>query len=309
MGVVKKIRKGIGKVASAVGGVASKVPGIGGAVGSALKIGGGLLGGSLASKLPGGPSEASPSEYGYVSPYTSEYENAARSRLLNRAANGPISSAEATKDYAPELARMAGYEAGIAKPSLFKGPAKLSFASLPDAYKEGVYESGAGSIRREGAGGLERLKETVGVRRPGLLAKVGMKQEQSILEKLAGLRREAELEAMRQKVQLGKEEQLSQADEDYRAADFERKGSQAASDEAARQITARSAITGQERSAQDDITDRLSDMFAKTSGMYSTAARGAADVSEDRRKRASDAYSKAFEGLGGFLSDRVRRRA
>jgi len=99
-------------------------------------------------------------------------------------------------------------------------PAQFNFSTLPNQYYNDAYDVGSKNIRREGAGSLEKLRESVGVRRPGLLAKLGQKSNRDTGEQLADLSTKLGLERMQEGTQLGKEQQLQQASENLRGAEF-----------------------------------------------------------------------------------------
>lgn len=96
----------------------------------------------------------------------------------------------------------------------------FDYKGLPEQYYNDAYAAGSKNVRREGQGALEKLRETVGTRRPGLLLKAGEDNQRATGESLAALSRDLGLERMRQGVDLGVKQQQDQAGENLRAAQF-----------------------------------------------------------------------------------------
>lgn len=119
------------------------------------------------------------------------------------------------------------YKSGY-KPSSYRSaysptgynPTKFNFQAKPEEYSNQAYEMGARQIRREGQGNLEKLQETIGTRRPGLLLKAAENSQRNIGEQLGGLSSQLSIERMKEQSDLAKEQQIQQAAEDYRAAGF-----------------------------------------------------------------------------------------
>lgn len=99
-------------------------------------------------------------------------------------------------------------------------PAQFNFAQLPDQYSQIAYNQGSKNIRRESAGNLAQLREATGTRRPGLFTTQGQQAQRNEQEQLGNLAAQTELERMRQNVEIGKQQQLEQAGENYRGAQF-----------------------------------------------------------------------------------------
>jgi hypothetical protein len=91
----------------------------------------------------------------------------------------------------------------------------IDFAGLPKEFGASAYEAQAGNLRRENAGNLEQLRESVGVRRPGLLLKAGEDAQRSLTERLAGLDSEINRYVMDKGVDLGVQEQIENANRDF----------------------------------------------------------------------------------------------
>lgn len=96
----------------------------------------------------------------------------------------------------------------------------FDYKGLPEQYYNDAYGAGSKNIRREGQGSLEKLRETIGTRRPGLLMKAGEANQRATGESLAGLSRDLGLERIRQGTDLGVKQQQDQAAENLRAAQF-----------------------------------------------------------------------------------------
>ena len=99
-------------------------------------------------------------------------------------------------------------------------PTQYNFAQLPQQYADTAYQQGAKNVRRESAGNLEQLKEAIGTRRPGLFAGAAANAQRNEGENLANLSAQTNLERLRQNVELGKQQQLEQAGENLRGAQF-----------------------------------------------------------------------------------------
>lgn len=97
-------------------------------------------------------------------------------------------------------------------------PAQFNFQSLPKQYEQMAYNISANPIRQEGQNQLTSLKNAIGNRRLGVLAKVGGENQQATNQRLAGLSNQLGLERMQEETDLGKQQQLSQADENLRTA-------------------------------------------------------------------------------------------
>lgn len=96
----------------------------------------------------------------------------------------------------------------------------FDYKGLPEQYYNDAYAAGSKNVRREGQGALEKLRETVGTRRPGLLLKAGEANQRATGESLASLSRDLGLERMKQGVDLGVRQQQDQANENLNAAKF-----------------------------------------------------------------------------------------
>ncbi len=110
------------------------------------------------------------------------------------------------------------YSSGY-KPTAYNA-SKFNYQGLPAEYGNLAYEAGAKDIRREGAGNLEKIRENVGVRRPGLLLKASEQSSRDVGETLAGLNSDIRLREMEKNTDLAVQQQKDQAEENFRAAGF-----------------------------------------------------------------------------------------
>lgn len=100
----------------------------------------------------------------------------------------------------------------------FRNPYQFNFESLPEEYARNQYSLWAKDVRREGAGALQSFKNTIGNRRPDLLFKGTKDLERQQGEQLGELNLGIRNKMLEQQSQLGKEQQLSQADENRQMA-------------------------------------------------------------------------------------------
>lgn len=128
------------------------------------------------------------------------------------------------------------------------------------------YGLGAKNINRNAQGTLEKLRETVGTRRPGLLLKAGEDSNRNASENLASLNSQLRGNAMGQKLQYGKDQQLAQDDANRYLADLMMKNSDALSSANLNKISAQKEITGDERDYQDRGLEYLMDMYKSMTG-------------------------------------------
>ncbi len=192
----------------------------------------------------GGPKAA-------TDPNLGPYQKAAYQGIANRL--GAKKGADGTYDFtdtnAPVYGQESGgiYTAGGQKADYnptnkaiagFSNPARLSqtytsaynptsykaslfnYQGLPEQYYNDAYAAGSKNVRREGQGSLEKLREAIGTRRPGLLARQGEANQRATGENLANLSSQLGLERMRQGVDLGVKQQQDQAAENLGAAKF-----------------------------------------------------------------------------------------
>lgn len=110
----------------------------------------------------------------------------------------------------------AGYDFSGYDKAINQNPYQYSFSSLPDQYYNDQYNLGAKDVRREGQGQLDQYKRAIGTRRPGLLLKSQETSGRQIGENLASLGTTLRGQAMKEKSDLGRMEQMAQADENYR---------------------------------------------------------------------------------------------
>lgn len=99
-------------------------------------------------------------------------------------------------------------------------PTNFNYGKLPSQYADIAYQEGAKDIRRQGQGDLEKLRETVGVRRPGSLMKAAEQSQKNVGEQLAGLNSQIRLAEMMKNLDLGVQQQQDQAGENLRTSQF-----------------------------------------------------------------------------------------
>lgn len=207
-----------------------------------------------------------------------EYESAAYKGVMDRNATGhkPITGAAGVQQ------ATAGYDFNPQKKALagFGKPNQFNFTGLPQQYGAQAYESAVKDLRREGSGQLEQLRENVGVRRPGLLAKVSENMTRQLGEREGALRRDIGLEEMRQNVQLNQAQQQAQADEDFRNLS-------ALAGTGQNIISQQSGLLDAERGYQDRALEYLMQMYSQGAGLKN-------------QKAQMDAQNK-----GGFLNTLV----
>lgn len=238
---------------------------------------------------------------GYQSPYTKTYEDASRAGVMNRAgarATGVDKNGRTTYDFSgvgkPVTAGTQGYDFSGYDSAMggFKNPAqfnqtytgkKFNFAATPKSYYDTQYELGAGDVRRENAGQLESLRETLGTRRPGLLLKAGQNSQRSAMETLAKMRAGFGAEAAKEQTNLNVQQQLanaaeafkgyqSRADLESRRADESFRNKGALADSERNRIGLQSDVTERERAYQDQALQYLMDLFAQGANQSSANA-------------------------------------
>ena len=134
------------------------------------------------------------------------------------------------------------------------------------------------------------MRETVGPRRLGVLAQLGRSSERATGENLARMRDTLALEEMRARSELEKEQQIRNAEEQYRAyqaaADLESRQaqqalarSQAFSDLGLGRAQLEAGILGAERDYKDRALDYLMQAYNTASG----AANQAASIAAQRK--------------------------
>ena len=171
------------------------------------------------------------------------------------------------------------------RPGLFTqtyNPAQFNFASLPDQYFQSAYDQGAKNIRRESAGDITQMQRAIGPRNQASLFKAignaGRRKQESLADLMFGLNSKR----MEQGVELGKAQQLAQADEGYRGyqsrADLE---SKAAQDQLARAAGLQSVGQGKlagsldATNAERDYMMKLVDMLINKHSQEVSSRRGA----------------------------------
>lgn len=239
---------------------------------------------------------------GYSSPYTKEYEEKAKDKIYSNMSqpdkkfSGVDAFNEAQKpyDFSGLNSAISSYKnMGSYRPSTY-GASQYNFSGLPQQYGDLAYASGSKDIKRQGNSNLESLKETVGPRRLGLLAKLSGNQARDTGENLAKLRSDIDLDVMNKNVDLGKEQQLQQAvenykatgfnaDEAYKKATFDQQNAQGLADLEKSKLGLQSNVVGQqadlasaEKNYNNMDLDRLIDLFTKTAGLGADASKAGA---------------------------------
>lgn len=233
-------------------------------------------------------------EKGYKSPYTGQYEKGVGDVVTNRLGGSYTTDKKGKRAYdfsgVQPLQGAAGIQkategydfspvdqaiSGFQKPTTFTQtykPSQFNFTGLPDQYGSQAYEMGAKNLRREGAGDLTKLQETIGTRRPGLLFKAAQDSQRQTGEREAELNQQIALQKMQQDVELNKAQQEAQAGENYRG--FQSESDRERANEANRmqalealqgagmqKIGAQSDLVGQERAYQDQAIEWLMNLF------------------------------------------------
>lgn len=238
--------------------------------------GGGFWGkiGSGLSALTGGILGSGPSSY--VDPNLRKYGAEQRQGIVerNKLGNKPLTGASgvgaATAGF--NLKPFQQATQGLGQASKFEGynPYQFSFKGLPKNFEQQAYDRAAIDLRREGAGNLAQLRNEVGNRRVGLLAKLGQDQQRQLAETLGKTRTDLALQRMQQDVELGKAQQLAQADENRATlgaqAGERRARLGALSDVGARQAGLQSDLLERERSYRDKGLDYLMDAYNAATG-------------------------------------------
>jgi hypothetical protein len=207
----------------------------------------------------------------YTSKNTGKYETETYDLINQRRKNplaGPegIEKATAGYDFNPTNEAIQGYR------GLNYTPRKFDFAGLPEQYATTAYSTGARNIRREASGNLDQLRESVGSRRPGLIAKLGQDANRDTEEHLADLNSKIQLNKMQQDVDLGRDQQKSQADEDYRGAQFRGETLNNLSRLGLDKIGTQSGILNNEREYQDELIKYLMNLYQTSAGITNNAA-------------------------------------
>lgn len=272
----------------------------------------GLFGGLKNLVFGGGAST------GYVSPYTKEYDSGARTALMNRLGatkNGNtydfsnVGKQITAGDQGYDFSNLDAAISSLKSPSSYSPKnytaAKFDFASLPDQYYNSLYESGASDVRRENAGQLDKLRETIGPQRAGLLLKASQNSQRDTLENLAKMRAGLSQEQMREKTDLGTKQQLAQAEENFKAAGFNDEQarykaqdllsrSQALSSASQGKLGLQQSATQNERAYQDQSLQYLMDMLYKNASLSGQAA----DRKNQVRGQEMSFLGDAAKGIG-----------
>lgn len=187
----------------------------------------------------------------------------------------PISREQAISPYQKDFDLLGKANSGFQNPTKFTqtyNPYSFNFESLPEEYAKNQYDLGAKDVRRESAGSLQRIKEAMGTRRPGLLMRAAESNERNLGEALAALNLGIRNKMLEQKSQLGKEQQIAQAGENLRGYQSRAENEGKNADEiyrylqgmqsgAANKIGLESGIADKERAYQDQAINYLMQMY------------------------------------------------
>lgn len=212
-----------------------------------------------------------------------------------------MASATSPYDFGGIDSAISGLKAGPTKITDTYNPTTFSFANndLIDKSTANQYALGSGDVRREGQGQLEKLRESVGPRRPGLLMKAGQDSNRSVGETLAKLRMGLDTEALGQKLNLGKDQQLAQAGENFNAAGFNRDTNRYNNDTSMNWLNSLAELSGNKIGLQGNITESERNYQDKgldyIQNLYSTLLQG-------RRGAGSSKKGGVLGSIGGLAS-------
>lgn len=139
---------------------------------------------------------------------------------------GPTAAEEA--EYSARLDPMRQQIASLQDPSLFSATytpqtyeaAQFNFEGLPEQFASEQFSRGAEDLSRANQSNLAATREALGTRRPDLLFQAEQRAGEQLGRQLGGLRRDIGIEQMRQETDLATQQQLQQAAENMRAAQF-----------------------------------------------------------------------------------------
>jgi len=297
----------------------------------------------VADMFTGGGGGGGPT--GYQSPHLKEYEGAGREGIYSRIGarkkkDGGYDFSETGKPIGVGKAKegydFGSYDAAMKKMGEYSpmdetyasgytpgqyGATTFDYKTRPKEYADMAIEQGGKGIKRQGAGMLEKLRETVGTRRPGLLLKAGEGSQRQTGEQLADMQTQIRMKEMEKGTDLAVQQQKDQAEENYRKAgfdedtarfkaneDFKAYGSRAdlesrTADErfrrdtgsgemAGKKIGLESTVAGGERDYADRGMEYLMDWFKSNAGITGDSQRAAAQDKTNRRGQSLDFLSK-----------------
>ncbi len=258
--------------------------------------------------MPSNPFSSGPK--GYKSKQAPQYETGAIQGIANRAGAGvsydkkgnpvydfsrsfsPIGGAEGVRKATAgfDTSGIDDAAAGFRKPTRMSqtyAPARFSFKGLPGQYGASAYQAQAGNIRREGAGALEKSREAVGVRRPGLLMKMAEDFNRQQGERLATADADINRYVMDKGVDLGVQEQMGNADQRYKGyqsrADLEQRNAeekfrylQGLMGAGQAKVGTQSQLLENERAYNDAPLQYLQQLFGTAAGINNQSAQIAA---------------------------------
>lgn len=193
-------------------------------------------------------------------------------------------------DFSPIDRAIAGFTAGPQKYDAFK----FNFGSLPKEYTDLAYTSGASDINRAGADQLAQIRESIGVRRPGLLMKAGQQSQRDTSKNLLGLNTGLRLNEINQNIGLNKEQQMAQAGQNLAASQLNNSNTlnflQGLLGAGQGKIGTQSGLLENERAYQDKAIQMLMNLYQ--------AATGQANQAAQLDQNASNSAMNSLLGLG-----------
>lgn len=144
-------------------------------------------------------------------------------------------------------------------PTLFGqkyNPYQFNFSGLPEQYAKDQYALGSKNVRRESAGNLKALNESLGPRNKGLLFKAAGNAQRAEQENLAGLNLGIRSNMAQQNADFAKAQQLAQAGENQGAFNTNFNVDKAGADERYRNANALADTAGKKLGLESDIVQR-----------------------------------------------------
>lgn len=236
--------------------------------------------------------KATPASNSNEPEYLPDFSNVGKQVGMNEA-NSPY-------DYSGVDQALAGYKGG----SKYT-PTKFSFGdpNMIDEQADLEYGMGAKGINRNAQGSLEKLRESVGTRRPGLLLKAGESSNRDAAENLANMHSQIRSNALGQKLQYGKEEQLANDDASRFADDQSLQYLNGLSSANLNKVSAQREITGDERDYEDRGLEYLFDLLNSMTGHQNNSENSKMADKTSRRGQTlqflSGAAQSAAKGFGG----------
>jgi len=127
-------------------------------------------------------------------------------------------------DFSPINQAIEGYRTPAQLTQTYSGstynPYQYNFDNLPSEYTNTAYQSGASDINRAGSNSLAQLQESLGTRKPGLLANAAENSQRNTNKNLLGLNTNLRLNEINQNLATQQAQQKAQAGENLGAANF-----------------------------------------------------------------------------------------